>query len=236
MESTIKKTILLLFILSYSLGLWSQNKYIYVHSENVSVQNKRKVTLTQDIYYQAPSNKIAIKYTAPEEYIYQSNIKGEAHFYYPKTNEVQLIHDLFLSSKNNVLYYFANNRISNMGLEEGGFVLNGSENKDNLIISKWKAPINMQKYIASAELVHENYLPKYMAYYSAKGNIVKKIFYLNYQNQGQFTLPMRIIEIEYKSPTDSIIRSQTFSKIKTQAQAFNPMFNFQIPKNAKTIN
>ena len=236
MEGTIKKIVLILFILSYSLGLWSQNKYIYVHSENVSVHNKKKVTLIQDIYYQSPSNKIAIKYTAPKEYIYQSNIKGEAHFYYPKTNEVQLIHDLFLSSKNNVLYYFANNIVSNMGLEEGGFVLSGSENKDNLIISNWKAPINMQKYIASAELVHENYLPKYMAYYSTKGNIVKKIFYLNYQKQGQFVLPMRIIEIEYKSPTDSIIRSQSFSKIKTQNQAFSPMFNFQIPKNAKTID
>jgi len=231
-----KKLVLILFTLSFSLGLWSQNKYIYVHSENVSVHNKEKVTLVQDIYYQSPSNKITIKYTAPEEYIYQSNIKGEARFYYPKTNEVKLLHDLFLSSKNNVLYYFANNTVSNMGLEEGGFVLNGSENKDNLIISKWKAPINMQKYIASAELVHENYLPKYMAYFSTKGNIIKKIYYLNYQNQGQFILPMRIIEIEYKSPTDSIIRSQTFSKIKTHYQAFNPMFNFQIPKNAKTID
>lgn len=229
-----EKTLILGLFLLITFNLQAQ--YISLHSETANVHNGKKVTVKQDIFYTLSTNNLVIHFTAPEEYIYQTNLQGEARFYYPKSNEVKLIHDPFLTAKNNLIYYFANNKVSDMGLQEGGFALTNSHNQNNLIISSWQAPTALQQYLASAELVHENFLPKYLAYYSAKGKIVKKIYYLNYQNFRNFVLPMRVVEIEYKTPQDSVIHSQTFSQVQNLYQPSNPMFQFKIPENAKVIN
>ncbi len=229
------KAIVLSLLILVIGRLDAQDSYIYAHSETANVHNGKKITIVQDLYYQAPSNKMVIHFIAPQDYIYISSLQGEAKFYYPKTNQVKVMHDLFLSSKNNLLYYFANNQVSDLGLQEGGYTLTQSRNEGDLIISTWQAPLSQQKYISKAEIVHQNYLPKYLAYYSPQGKIIQKIYYLNYQNFGNFVLPQRLVEIEYKAPQDSVIHSTQYSKIRSEYKNFDGYFNFKIPENAKVL-
>jgi hypothetical protein len=226
--------IILFFILLFSqLTIKAQNLYVKVQSETVHVYQGKKVTIVEDMFFKSPENSLITHFSKPDEYYYLSNLKGEAKLYYPSTNSVKVINDLFLSSKNNILFYFVNNNISDMGLQEGGFTLLGSKQEGNQNISEWKPPMDLASQFLKVEFVHENYLPLYMAYYSAKGNVFKKIYYTNYQQYNTFVLPTRIVEIEYKSPQDSVIHNQILKNVQTAYTDFDPMFDFKIPENAK---
>lgn len=227
-----KKVVFLFFLLSFS-SAYAQHFYVKVLSETANVYKGKKVTIIQDIYYQTEGNKLLSHFIKPEEYIYSTNLKGEARFYYPATNKVKLMHDMFLSSKNNLLYYFVNNQLGDMGLREAGFQLTSSTTSNNQNISSYKPPLDMVQQILKVELVHENFLPKFMAYYSPKGDVVKKIYYANYQQYQNFILPLRVVEIEYKSPNDSIIHNQVFKNVEVSTSAFDAYFDYIIPANAK---
>ena len=228
-----EKAIIFLVLLVFSVQINAQDFYVKVQSETANVWNGKKVTIVQDMYFQTPSNKLVSHFKKPQEYFYTSNLKGEASFYYPATNTVKLIHDLFLSSKNNILYYYVNNSIGDMGLQEAGFMLIASRQEGSQNISEWKAPLDMLQQIIKVEMVHENYLPKYMAYYSPKGEIIKKIYYADYQQYDRFILPMRILEIEYKNSQDSVMHSQVFKQVETSYTPFDANFDFKVPIDAK---
>jgi len=140
---------------------------------------------------------------------------------------------MFLSSKNNLLYYYVNNQLGDMGLREAGFQLTSSTSSNNQNISSYKPPIDLVQQMMKVELVHENFLPKYMAYYSAKGEVMKKIYYANYQQYQNFILPLRVVEIEFKSPNDSIIHNQIFKNVEVSTIVFDAYFDYIIPANAK---
>jgi hypothetical protein len=47
---------------------------------------------------------------------------------------------------------------------------------------------------------------------------------------------MRITEIEYSSPRDSVVRLSTYSNLLVGSRANSPMFDFLVPANAKRTN
>jgi len=205
-----------------------------MESKRVSKGNLMQVKA--DIYYQYTEGKIVIHYTYPKEYIFISNTKGEAKIYYPSENKVYIKQNDLFSIENELLFYFFANRTNDLGLKDIGFSLAETKFEDNLMISSWNPPANLASNIGRVEMVHEEYMPIYTAYYSTKNIVVRKTYYYDYQSYGQFYLPEKITEISYTSEKDSIVSRKIYSDVKMGNDANNSYFNYTIPKNAKITN
>jgi outer membrane lipoprotein-sorting protein len=120
-----------------------------------------------------------------------------------------------------------------MGLSSLGYKLKDTRIEGKLVISTWLAPTDRSMEIQKAEIVHENYLPIFMGFFDAKGNMVQKIYYTNYQNVSHLKMPFTITEIEFISAKDSTITRRTYSNLKVNENVDNTWFNYQIPVNAK---
>ena len=163
-----------------------------------------------------------------------SNALGEIKTYYPKSNEVAYRQVGELSSKRNLIYYFANNLTDNLGLIDEGFTLESNTFEDNYYVTTWKSP-SVLTGIKSVKMVFENGAPVYSEYKAIDEKILKKTYYTNYTNFQRFRLPMKIIEISYKSAKDSIMSRTEFSNVKVLSSADNSYFDFKIPEDAKSI-
>lgn len=174
-------------------------------------------------------------YTYPTDYIYITNKVGEAKVYYPDKNEVYMKTDRMFASESSILYIFLNNKIHDLGLTDVGFKIKDTRVEDGLTITTWSPPVELIEQIGKVELVHENFIPIYIAYYTKKQSLLKKTYYYDYSNYRQFSIPLKITEFNYMANGDSVITKINFSGLKFDSQATGPYFNYKIPDDAKAI-
>ena len=137
-----------------------------------------------------------------------------------------------LSTTNELLYYFINNKQSDLGLSKEGFKLTGSTREEGLMVTIWQAPVSI-KVIDHIKIVFNDMQPVYAEYMGVDGTIKKKIYYSRYTDYKFFTIPLRITEISFESKSDSTIRLSVFSNVRTNDFPDNNYFNFKIPDDAK---
>ncbi len=230
------KSILLLSAISFLLSftLYNSGK-ISLKVETKSLKNGKAVIVKSEVYYKYNEGIMITNYTYPFKYIYLSNKVGEAKIYYPDKNEVYLKTDKLFTTENTLLYIFFNNKISDMGLRDLGFKIKNTEFEEGLVITTFIPPVELLDKVSKIKLVHENYMPIYASYYDKNNNISKKIYYYNYINYKQFSLPLKITELNYHPNGDSTINKINFSNVKFDSEAVSQYFNFTIPEDAKII-
>ena len=157
--------------------------------------------------------------------------------YNPDENEVVVKQDLKYNIENELLYYFVNNKIDDFGLKQLNFkLINTRNDKGNIVKTFIPSVINKKTIVIKVEIAYENFKPIFCAYYKRDNTPVKKIYYNNYSNYGQYNFPLRITEINYISAKDSSISRKIYSDVKVDFQANHSNFDFQIPPTAKKIN
>ncbi|OFX53029.1 MAG: hypothetical protein A2066_15100 [Bacteroidetes bacterium GWB2_41_8] len=228
------KAIILFFCILFSgFSLYAQpGSYISVKQHTEVLENGKKISNDVDLFFDNNKHTITKYYHASTEFVMVSNALGEIKTYYPATNEVGYKQMSELSSKRNLIYYFANNLTDHLGLAEEGFNLVSNTYENQFYVTLWKAP-SILKGIETVKMVFDNGLPVYSEYQANKKKILKKIYYTNYKDFSQFRLPLKIIEISYLPTGDSIINRTLFSNVKVSSLADNKYFNFKIPDNAK---
>jgi hypothetical protein len=222
-----------LFVLTSSFQ--TDQKRISVHMESKRLNNGKVIITKADIFYKYNEGVMISHYTYPLNYVFITNSKGEAKVYYPDKNEVIIQRNTAFSTENDVLYYFLNNKFENLGLQDDGFLLKESHFEDQMMISTWEPPANVQSSVSKIKMAHENSLPIYSAYYNTKDKVVKKIYYSDYMTSSSCVLPLRVTEIEYIKGGDSIVSRKVYSDIKLDRLANDSYFNFIIPSNAKLV-
>lgn len=233
MCSCIKKLFFALILFSTVNG-FSQNK---ISANVISKQflNKKLLTIERDIYYQT-NGKLVTHYIKPQEYFLITNSFGEAKVYNPKTNEVMIMNEKNMSSRNELIYTFLSNQYSDFGLTEMGFILKGQK-KEGIRIIKTFVPKNKKNdNVTKIEIVFENTFPIYIAYYNKKNFITRKVYYSKYQNFKLFTFPTQITEISFVSTKDSIVKRDDYSNVKVENFNTNSLFDYNVPLNAKLVN
>ncbi len=220
-------------LLSVSLNAQSGN-YISLKQQTEVLDNGKKMNNEVDLFFDNNKHIITKYYHSSPEFIITSNSLGETKTYYPANNEVGYKQFSELSSKRNLIYYFANNLTDDLGLADEGFNLSSNTYENQFYVTFWKAP-SIMKGIETVKMVFENGLPVYSEYQANKKKIIKKIYYTNYKDFIKFRLPMKIIEISYMPSGDSIINRTQFSNVKVSSSADDKYFNFKIPDNAKPI-
>jgi hypothetical protein len=233
MEKSGLKIIVLLALLIVTLSLRAQQgNYIALKQHSEILENKKKISNMVDLYFDKSKLTITKRYHSSPEFISIVNSLGEIKNYYPATNQVDYRQVSEMSSKRNLIYYFANNTTDNLGLAEDGFQLSSTSYDKQYYIANWKAP-SILKGIESVKLVFENGLPVYAEYNANKKKVLKKVYYTNYKDFVQFRLPLKIIEISYLPSGDSIINRTLFSDVKISSTTDDRYFNFKIPEDAK---
>jgi len=222
------------FLINVSLQA-QQGSYISLKQQTEILENKKKISNEVDLFYDNNKQIITKYYHSAKEFILVTNALGEIKTYYPASNEVDYKQISELSSKRNLIYYFANNLTDDLGLVDEGFNLVSNTNENQFYVTLWKAP-SFLKGIETVKMVFENGLPVYSEYQASRKKIVKKTYYTNYKDFTQFRLPLKIIEISYLPSGDSIINRTLFSNIKVSSSPDGKYFNFKIPDDAKPVS
>ncbi|NQU86848.1 MAG: hypothetical protein HQ541_13920 [Mariniphaga sp.] len=225
----------LLFIISlfYPEFISAQvsKNYISAHLKNETYQKRNLLTAESDYFFDVETGTLVVHGLLPKNHIKISNRLGEVKIYYPDENKIALKQSQFYSSENELIYYFLSNNFYDLGLSDEGFKVADTRMDGNYQVVTWTAPIGMN-VISKVELVFENGLPVYAAYFNINDNIIRKIYYYNYEIFSNFTMPMKVTQISYISGGDSVIQRNTWSSLKVSAIPNSAFFNFKIPENA----
>lgn len=208
--------------------------------DHVSVQMNKRVnqdgvtsTINARIYYSTEGNMVT-KYSSPKELLVFNNNKGEVTMYDVAENTVLQSINFTFSTENSNFFFFLNNKKKDMGLEKMGFLLKDSEIEGDVLVSTWRAPMEMSKHFSDVKLVQRTDVPIYMDYSDASGKVIKKIYFSDYQKIAGKDFPASVTEINYLKK-DSIVSKTIFSDFQENTSTGFELFNFEIPKNAKLI-
>lgn len=191
------------------------------------------ISVAADVAYSTSERRMVANYTSPDKFIMFVNEKGEVKVYYPTKNQVILNQNNLFSSNSDVFYFFLTQNEQDLGLRSMGYQLISSNSKGAITETRWKAPEQMQGKVSEVELVYENFLPIYVAYFGPKKGITNKTFYANYQTVDNVMIPTRITEYVYLSAKDSIVSRKDYLDVKTGKNASRSLLDFKIPANAK---
>ncbi|MFO7873222.1 MAG: hypothetical protein R6U62_01930 [Bacteroidales bacterium] len=209
---------------------------IMLHMESQSLQRGKTATLEASMFYQSVEGKLITKFLDPVNEVMITNREGELTIYNEEDNTVYRTRSLEYSSENNLMYFFLNDRLQDLGLRQIGFTQTGTSLEDGLMITQWSPPASMSHLFSRVELVHDDYMPIYAGYYDADHELVKKIYYSDYEIYPDVTLPMTITEFNYLPGGDSIVNRVRFYDVRMGSEADSPWFDFDVPEDATIIN
>lgn len=188
-----------------------------------------------DIYYSA-NGKMITYFSYPQEYITIANSKGEFSFYDPDKNTVFQSRNEAFSSETSFFYFFLNNKKMDLGLSDMGFQITNTTFEEGLTVTEWAPPVQMAGQIGGVKLVHNRQNPIFMSYKDASDNIIKKTYYYDYINYSGINLPTSVTQIDFTTPTDSVLTKTNYSDIRIDNQVDEKLLNFEIPENAKVVS
>lgn len=203
--------------------------------EAQSLHKGKRADVVADLFYVAMDGRMITKYYKPVEHVSITNNKGELAIYNETDNTVYREQSLDYSSDNNLIYFFLSGRMQDLGLRQMGFELMETEFIEGLVKTSWFPPQTMYHLFNRIELVHENSLPIYAAYYDSSKKLVKKVYYTDYEVYAELVLPRTVTEFNYLPGNDSIVNRMMFSEVKINRHAASPWFNFSIPDDAKIM-
>ncbi|HEY8402058.1 MAG TPA: hypothetical protein VIK89_12390 [Cytophagaceae bacterium] len=191
-------------------------------------------TIKADVFYSS-NGKMVTHFTTPEELFIINNAKGELAIYNPGKNTVRMETNYAYGTEYSPLYYFFQDKKSDLGLGTLGFKLKETRFDKNLTITKWAAPLAMAKQLKEVELVHDAQKPIYQSYVDGKGRVLKKIYYYDYVKVENIDFPQSITQIEYFEKGDSSVTKTVYSDIRLNDNSPNTYFDFEVPSTAKLI-
>lgn len=216
------------------------DQYIFqklsLEMETRSASDGKSTRMKASLYYTA-EGKMLTYFTEPYEMVIVNNKKGEIIIYNPKDNTVLQQQNYMLGTETNQLYFFLENKRNDLGLTGMGYNIRNTRMEDGLKITEWNPPMNLVKELSKVELVHEKGNPIFMAYHAANGKVVKKMFFYNYTKVSDYiTLPAVVTQIDFKTPTDSIVTKTSYTQFRLNQQVAEDKLTFVVPGNAKVLS
>ena len=202
--------------------------------ESATLHKGKKANLKAEVYFKPAGSVLITRSSFPGEKIIRTNGLGEYFEYDVKDNTVAYLMGKEFSSRYSVFYAFFSGNINDMGLRETGFTLKKTRIDQKMVITEWE-PVDKQGKISRAELVHENKLPIYLAFYDAGNKPLQKSFYSSYTRVGSTSFPMSLIEFEYAGEKDSVITRRKYRNPVLNEGVEEKWFQFKVPVDARVI-
>ena len=196
----------------------------------------KSITAKGAVFYKTTNGLLVTKMFTPINQIIIATATGELKSYDPQTNKVSLSQGAEFSTKNSFIYSFLSGQTNDMGLSSVGYTITDTKNDDGVIVKTWTAPVNRPSQARTIEIAYENYLPIYLGFKNADGEVFQKTYYTNYQSVSYIKMPLTITEITYYSEADSSITQRKYSNLKLNTEVDNTWLNFQIPEDAEVVD
>ncbi len=209
---------------------------IMLRMETQSLQGGKTAKMHAELFYRSLDGKLVTRLDSPLNKVMITNRHGELTVYDPEENTVFRAQSLEYSSQNNLIYYFLNGKLHDLGLSEMGFIQEKTDFSDGLMITRWTSSSSLNHLISYVELVHQDHVPIYAGYHDVAGDVVKKVYYSDYEYYSDLVLPMTVTEFNYFSTGDSIINRVRFSDVRFNRQAVSSWFDFEVPENARIVD
>jgi outer membrane lipoprotein-sorting protein len=231
------KRYLLVLLLIFSSTILSAQMFrnVSVEAELRKVNNSRIQNLRLTSYFDASGKMVAI-YERPENLVIINDERGKVVIYDSQNNTVVQANNPYYSTRTNELYYFINNKKSDLGLSEIGFRMQESEIEGGLIVTEWVPPVDGMKYFSFIKMVHDNDNPIYLEYRDQNNQIVKKVFYYDYEYFNRLHLPTSVTTIDFKNENDSTVSKTIYSDIQFDTKENEEQLKYKVPSDAKVIN
>ncbi|MEQ8476718.1 hypothetical protein [Fulvivirga sp.] len=227
----------LLLMLSTAVSFAQYNAFNCISMEMETKTAKGGfVSATEANIFYGNDGRMTSFYTAPKKYIVLNNAKGEIKIYDQDKNTVIQQQNYLYSTETSQFYFFLNNKKSDLGLQQMGFIQSNVSFAEGLMVTEWLPPANMASQVSKVELVLEDGNPIYIAYYDANNMVTTKSYYYNYIELNQsLNFPSTITQINYSTPVDSTVSKTVYSNVQLDKKEGMESLNFQIPKDAKNI-
>ncbi len=241
MKYQMPKPVLLSVLLIFSISLTSflpqqQIERMSMQVVSKSLKKGQSVTTEAMVYYTSEDGgHMTTKTLKPFLSYMMINSKGELKIYDPKANTILIKPNSGISSQSSFMYFILNGHAGDMGLKAAGFSIADTRFENGMVITTWQPPSVLVGTMGKVELVHEKYLPVYMAYFDSKNEPLLKVFYSNYTKVKDASFPLSVTEFRFTSPVDSTIEKKVYSNIKTNEAVDDTQLNFKIPSNARSL-
>ncbi len=218
-----------LIVISLSAGA---QRRVAADMEVKTLYSGKVTTVTSKVFCSA-SGRLVRVFDSPAEYYTVTNPNGEFILYIPGSNEVYSERKEDFSDRDDLLYLFISGRSDDMGLGLYGYKLSSTSNEGDGVIKRTYVPSAGGKGVSRVELVLENYLPIYLAYYDASGAVVSKTYLSSYSRFSNLVLPLRVTSVQFTAKKDSSIVRTVYSNVRLDGD--DPMFDFRVPADAKPL-
>lgn len=196
----------------------------------------KSITAKGAVFYKPTNGLLVTKMFTPLNQIIIATATGELKSYDPQTNKVALSQGSEFSTKNSFIYSFLSGQTTDMGLSSSGYKITDTKNDDGVIVNTWTAPVDRPAPAQFIEIAYENYLPIYLGFKNADGEIIQKTYYTNYQSVSYIKMPLTITEITYFSEADSAITQRKYSNLKLNSEVDDTWLDFRIPEDAEVVD
>jgi outer membrane lipoprotein-sorting protein len=196
----------------------------------------KSITAKGSVYYKPTNGLLVTKMFTPINQIIIATSTGELKSYDPQTNKVALSQGSEFSTKNSFIYSVLSGQTNDMGLSSSDYKITDTKNDDGVIVNTWTAPVDRPAQAQQIEIAYENYLPIYLGFINAEGEIIQKTYYTNYQSVSYIKMPLTITEITYYNEADSSITQRKYSNMKLNTEVDNTWLDFQIPDDAEVVD
>ncbi len=194
-----------------------------------------KISSLETNIYISADGKIVTYYSKPDNIVVVNNEKGQVSIYDKNNNSVVKSQNSHYSSKTNQLYYFINNKKSDLGLSDIGFSIKDVSYEEGLTVTEWIPPSEGAEYFSTIKIVHDKDNPIFMEYKDQYGMTIKKVYFYDYEEISYFDIPKSITQIDFRSENDSIVSKTQFKNISFDSSESAEKLAFKIPNDATLI-
>ena len=210
----------------------SAQRRVSADMEVKTLYGGKVTTVTSKVFCTSTGQMVQV-FQSPSPYYTITNPSGEFKLYVPSTNEVYSERKEDFSDRDDQLYLFLSGRSDDMGLGLYGYKLSSTSKEEGGLLKRTYLPMSPGKGVSKVELVLENYLPIYLAYYDSAGSVVSRTYLSSYSRFSNLMLPLRVTSVQYMAKKDSSLVRTVYSNVRIDGN--DPMFDFKVPADAKPV-
>ena len=116
------------------------------------------------------------------------------------------------------------------GLAEAGFLITKREKEDDLLLTYWKPPKNIEKKISSIKLGTKSNLPFSLTVFDPSAELLFRVIYSEYKNFGAMVFPGEVL-VEQQRDGEIYKQHIIYSEQKVNIPLAREITEFELPKD-----
>lgn len=164
---------------------------------------------------------------------------------FPEKEKWVMAKDSILKIKNDSVYFSSaipavvdftifhlalNSNLTHYGFNESNFTISKVDKKDDLVISYWSVPRQMQKMIGNIVIAKKENRLHSVVIYDNNNKMINKQFFQDYLKMGGFEFPQTVVQIYYNAQQQEDYQMLEFKNIVLNDTKNEKLYHYKKPK------